>query len=111
MVMMIMVVYGLQPTLLSVTTAARGVHFHRARILRFGLCRRLCGQKRRLQPTLQSEGGKKRRVIAAQSGYCVLYQEDKPIRGTLIDINFHSLHLSSLSGPFSFNGRIHSDDL
>lgn len=56
-------------------------------------------------------GGEKRRVIAAQSGYCVLYQEDKPIRGTLIDINFHSLHLSSLSGPFSFNGRIHSDDL
>lgn len=44
--------------------------------------------------------GRKEGVIAAESGYCVLYQADKPIRGTTIDINFPILPLSPLSEVF-----------
>ena len=52
---------------------------------------------------------RKKGVIAAESGYCVLYQADKPIRDTTIDINFPSPPLSPpLLGGFSFNGRVGS---
>lgn len=86
---MITVVYAPQPTLSLAAAAALGVCAFTVRTHVFRLGQRFDSRRFRAR---ESE---KRRVIAARSGYCVLYQEDKPIRGTLIDINFHSVHLSS----------------
>lgn len=57
----------------------------------------VCTHRPALVHTLESG---KEGVIAAESGYCVLYQADKPIRGTTIDINFPFLPLSPLSEVF-----------
>lgn len=50
-------------------------------------------------------------VVAEEPGYCVLYQTDKPIRGTTIDINFPSFPSLPFARCFSFNGQIDCDDL
>lgn len=92
--MMIMVVYGLQTPLLSVTMAARGVCVFVCANALLSLCFCLCVR------TCQILRVRKRGVIAAESGYCVLYQADKPIRGTTIDINFPSIPLSPLGEVF-----------
>lgn len=78
---MIMVVYDLQPTLLSVMTE---------------VCVFVCAHADSSAYFRVRKVG----VIAAESGYCVLYHADKPIRGTTIDINFPFLPLSPLSEVF-----------
>jgi len=69
---MIIAVYSLQLALSSATTAAGDVCAHAS-------------------PTAEKVG---------EAGYCALYQADKPIRGTTIDMNLSFLHLSTLSKMF-----------